>query len=139
MGTWLKNQIKSFCTGVLDGFLDFFGIHSPSSVFRDQVGKYMAQGLGVGFTDEMSAVQRRINSSMAELTASVEETSGAGKTVRIAGQAAGNTAGASDLAAAVREALNGAAVYMDGRKVGRLVTAQQRMNERALGGTLTPV
>lgn len=84
-------------------------------------------------------VQRRINSSMAELTASVEETSGAGKTVRIAGQAAGNTAGASDLAAAVREALNGAAVYMDGRKVGRLVTAQQRMNERALGGTLTPV
>lgn len=136
---WLKSKIKELASSILGSMKSALGIHSPSTVMRDQVGKYLAQGVGVGFVDEMSAVQRRINSSMAELTASVEETSGAGRTVRIAGQSAGNTAGASDLAAAVREALNGAAVYMDGRKVGRLVTAQQRMNERALGGTLTPV
>ena len=48
MGGWLKNQITSFCTGVLNGFLGFFGIHSPSTVMRDQVGVMIARGLALG-------------------------------------------------------------------------------------------
>ena len=35
--------------------------------------------------------------------------------------------------------LDGAAVYMDGRKVGRLVTVRQQSNERAMGAALSPV
>lgn len=31
-------------------------IHSPSKVFSDEVGKYMAQGIGVGFGNEMKNV-----------------------------------------------------------------------------------
>lgn len=38
-------------------------IHSPSKVWAE-IGDYMAQGLGVGFTDEMKDVTRDINNSL---------------------------------------------------------------------------
>ena len=53
---WLAGKVKSFASGILDGMKDALGIHSPSRVFRDEVGKYMAEGIGVGFTDEMKSV-----------------------------------------------------------------------------------
>lgn len=53
---WLLNRVKEWCGSILDGIMGFFGIHSPSTVFRDQVGRYMAQGIGVGFEEEMSSV-----------------------------------------------------------------------------------
>ena len=40
-----KNAAKS----ALNAAKDFLGIHSPSRVFRDQVGKMMALGMGIGF------------------------------------------------------------------------------------------
>lgn len=39
-------------------------IHSPSQVMRDEVGKYMAQGIGVGFAQEMQTVTQKMNSSL---------------------------------------------------------------------------
>lgn len=49
--TWLTNKIKSFASNVTDKIKNFFGIHSPSRVMRDQVGKYISEGIGVGITD----------------------------------------------------------------------------------------
>ena len=37
---------------------DALGIRSPSRVMRDEVGKYLAQGLGVGFDDELDNVYK---------------------------------------------------------------------------------
>lgn len=56
MGNWLKNQISNFANGIIDGFMDAFDINSPSKVMRDKVGKYIAQGVGVGITDNMPQV-----------------------------------------------------------------------------------
>lgn len=42
----------------LDAAKSFLGIHSPSTVFRDQVGVYMAEGMAIGFEDEMDNVKR---------------------------------------------------------------------------------
>lgn len=53
---WLWNQIKSFCSGIVDGIKSFFGIHSPSVLFENEVGVYLAQGVGVGFSKEMDNV-----------------------------------------------------------------------------------
>lgn len=39
-------------------------IHSPSRVMRDEVGKYMAQGIGVGFAQEMKKVTQEMNDSL---------------------------------------------------------------------------
>lgn len=43
--TAAKNAAKK----ALDAAKNFLGIHSPSTVFRDQVGKNMALGMGIGF------------------------------------------------------------------------------------------
>ena len=40
---------KSAANKVLDAAKSALGIHSPSRVFRDQVGKMMALGMGIGF------------------------------------------------------------------------------------------
>ena len=46
---WMTNKIKDFAKSVLGGIKEALGIHSPSTVFRDEVGKMMALGLGEGF------------------------------------------------------------------------------------------
>ena len=56
MGSWLRDQITGFAGGILEGFQDAFGIASPSKVMRDSVGKYLAEGLGVGFTDNIPEI-----------------------------------------------------------------------------------
>ena len=55
-GSWIWESIKGFGNDVVGAFKDVFGIHSPSTVLADSVGKYMAQGIGMGFEDEMGAV-----------------------------------------------------------------------------------
>lgn len=55
-GKWIKDKVGDFAKGVLDGMKKSLGIHSPSTVFRDEVGKMIAQGVGVGFTQELDNV-----------------------------------------------------------------------------------
>ena len=58
MAGWLKGQIAGFAKSVVSGFMDSFKIKSPSRVMRDLVGKNLALGIGVGFTDEMDHVRK---------------------------------------------------------------------------------
>lgn len=60
----IGDTIKKVASSVVDGFKNFFGIHSPSRVFRDQVGKYLAQGIGTGFTDEMAGVTKKMQNAV---------------------------------------------------------------------------
>ena len=62
MGTWLKNKVSSFFGGIVDGAKKALGIHSPSRVMRDQVGKYIAEGIGVGIEENTDSVLDPINS-----------------------------------------------------------------------------
>ena len=39
---------------ITDSLKKLFGIHSPSTVMRDEVGRYLARGLIEGFTDELN-------------------------------------------------------------------------------------
>lgn len=45
----IVSAAKNAAKKALDSAKSFLGIHSPSTVFRDQVGKNMALGMGVGF------------------------------------------------------------------------------------------
>lgn len=62
---WLANKIKGFVNGIIAAFTGKDGIdaHSPSRKFA-KFGKYMAQGLGEGFTNEMNNVARQMNSTI---------------------------------------------------------------------------
>lgn len=61
---WLGDQISGFVGGVVDGVKGFFGIHSPSTVFRDEIGKQLAAGIGLGFTDEMDTVSKQMQKAI---------------------------------------------------------------------------
>ena len=49
----LDSFLSDFGDNWINGFKDIFGIHSPSAVMRDEIGKNLAFGLEVGFTDNL--------------------------------------------------------------------------------------
>ena len=65
---WLIGKIKEFCDNALGAIKKFFGIESPSKVMRDQVGKFMAEGIGVGFSKEMPSVIDEMQDKLAQVT-----------------------------------------------------------------------
>jgi len=65
---WLANQIGGFASGIVSGFKDAFQISSPSRVMRDSVGKYIAEGIGVGFTENIPDLTSVAQSAIDELS-----------------------------------------------------------------------
>lgn len=61
MGSWLSSKVSSFFNGIVDGAKKALGIHSPSRVMRDQVGKYIAEGVGVGIEENSSGVMDQVS------------------------------------------------------------------------------
>ena len=106
----LKKKVGELGGAIVDKFKSVFGIKSPSRVFRDEIGKYMAEGLGVGFEDELGKVyrdmQRAIDIEQEKLVANVE-------TGRVFNTIQNSTPVAISIDADVE---------MDSTKVGRLVT-----------------
>lgn len=64
MASWVGEKVKSFASNIVGNIKDALGIHSPSAILRDQVGKFMAQGIGVGFSDEMINVTKNMQDSI---------------------------------------------------------------------------
>jgi phage-related minor tail protein len=46
--TWIKNKITQWVGNVTDFLKNLFGIQSPSTVMRDEIGRFLPQGIGVG-------------------------------------------------------------------------------------------
>ena len=63
-GTWIKNKVANFAQGILTGMKNALGIHSPSTLFRDEVGKFIALGVGEGFSDNIKSVYKKMKSSV---------------------------------------------------------------------------
>lgn len=54
---WLKDQISSFVSGIVDGFVSSFKIGSPSRVMRDQVGKWIPLGIAEGISRNLAPLR----------------------------------------------------------------------------------
>lgn len=52
---WILDKIKGFGQSILNGIKSIFGIHSPSTVFRDVVGKNLVLGLAEGIEENADA------------------------------------------------------------------------------------
>lgn len=70
---WLWNKLKEWCNGIVDKIKDFFGIESPSKLFRDEVGKYMALGLGEGFIKTMPKVIDEMQNTLSNVTLAMSD------------------------------------------------------------------
>ncbi|MGL5327873.1 MAG: phage tail protein [Peptostreptococcaceae bacterium] len=74
MKDWLWGKITGFCDGILDGFLDFFDINSPSRLFKDMVGTNLVKGIEVGINTETPNLSKLINDDLGSLTSSLRNT-----------------------------------------------------------------
>ena len=72
----LKNKVANLAESIVDKFKSVFGINSPSRLFRDEIGKQLSAGIGVGFKDELSSVyndmQKAIDLETEKMSASVQ-------------------------------------------------------------------
>ncbi len=53
---WIKDKISGWVGNVMDFIKGLFGIHSPSAVMRDEVGKMLGLGMAEGIADSRNAV-----------------------------------------------------------------------------------
>lgn len=68
----IGDTISNVASGIVDGFKDFFGIHSPSTLFRDEIGSYLPKGLAVGVDAEMNTTTDDINTSLKTMLAGID-------------------------------------------------------------------
>lgn len=61
---WIFGKIKEWCGSILNGIKSFFGIHSPSKVFKDEIGTNLALGVGEGFSNTMKDVSQEMSNSI---------------------------------------------------------------------------
>lgn len=107
---YLTRKVQEFKDKIMSKFSSIFKIGSPSKLMRDEIGIYLAQGIGEGFEDEIDSVyrsmQNAINFEQAKLQANVET---------------GKVFNTLQNSTPISINLN-ADVEMDSTKVGRLVT-----------------
>ena len=126
---WVMDKIKGFGKAILNGIKSFFGINSPSRVFRDEVGKNLGLGVGEGFTDAMVGVTKDMQAAIPSsfdtgVNINTTTTSSLANAGRRLGGAA-DTMGGLDLGtltAAFTQARRGMNIVLDDQKVGSFVT-----------------
>ena len=108
MANWIKGKVSDFVGGIVDGVKGVLGIHSPSRVFENEIGKNMALGIGEGFDNNLTSIFKKMKNAVAfetqKLSANLSTTASMNKIL---------TANIT---------VNPADVYMDSTKVGRMVT-----------------
>lgn len=60
MGAWITKKIGDFAGGIVKSFKGFLGIHSPSRIMRDMVGRFIGEGIGVGILGSFDTVRKDI-------------------------------------------------------------------------------
>ena len=114
--SWVLDKIKGFGKSVLNGIKGIFGIHSPSTVFRDEVGKNLALGLGEGFGDTMADVSADMQSAIpTEFDADINANYNTG-----AGYS--SAPNYNMMVSAFKQALTEVKVVMNNREMGAFVT-----------------
>lgn len=112
--SWVLDKIKGFGKSILDGIKGIFGIHSPSTVFKDEVGKNLALGLGEGFADTMHDVTDEMQSAIptefdTEINANMRTAQSSMSTYDM-------------MVTAFKQALTEVKVVLDDREMGTFVT-----------------
>jgi len=112
MGDFIWNAIKKVGNSMLSGIKSFFGIKSPSRLMEDEVGTFLAEGIGVGFTDTMSDVSKDMTSAIpTEFDTNVNMKS----------SSSSNMSNYNVMVSAFKDALRDVKVVMDGREMGKFV------------------
>lgn len=113
-GAWLRDKISGFFGGVVDDIKDFFGIHSPSTLFENEIGKNLALGVGEGF----SATMADVSADMQGAIPTDFDTS-----VKMSASASPYGSNYNYLVDAFKEALKDVKVVMNNREMGAFIVS----------------
>lgn len=126
----IKDKVESLGKGIVKKFKSVFGIKSPSKVFKNEIGHWMAAGIEEGFIDTMDKATTEMTKSI-PIDALVNDVNGAMKGLTRGMQNSINPQinpnisleqNYKQMAEAMKEALDGTEVTLDDREVGRIVT-----------------
>ncbi|GAA5056476.1 phage tail tape measure protein [Streptomyces similanensis] len=124
MGGWLRSKIIGWAKDVIPGpVAKALGIHSPSRVMRDQIGRWIPRGIVAGIEGEAPAVDRAMRNLVSVPTA--------GQATARSAAAAGPSRTASSAAApdVVR-------IGSDGTALGDLMVSELRKVVASRGGNV---
>lgn len=125
--SWITDRISGWVGNVVGFFKKILKIGSPSKVFADQIGKFMAQGVGVGFVNEMGRVEGMMENAMPDVGALVGP-------MNIDVKAKGGNNDLLGLLREIRDNMNYDIVMEDGTLVGWMDKALgRRAAQRARG------
>lgn len=117
--SWLWQQVKNFASNILNSVKNALGIHSPSRLFEDQVGKNIALGIGEGFDNNIEKIYRQMQSAVnfetQKLSTNLSTTASVNRNLNVS-----LNQSKSD-------------VILDGKKVGQVITPYTTKTLR-LGG-----
>lgn len=119
----LVDTMKNLAKNALQGAKNLLGIHSPSAVFRDQVGQMIGLGMVEGIEDSINPVQNAMNAlsaaSIGKMNASNQIVNSGYGQMQLAG------AGYGDITIPV---------YIGSTKMGQAVASANNMNNYRSGG-----
>lgn len=118
---WLREKVRGWVHGIMQDIKGFFGIHSPSRLMRDEVGKYLAEGIGVGFEDEMGNVSKQMIDAMPSSDAFAQSYDLGTVSAAQSASPGYGYGSQSNLIDALVEALQGVRVVLDDEVAGRFV------------------
>lgn len=95
---WLRRTITSLGRNVVGWAKSVLGIHSPSRVFRDEIGQYIPQGMALGIKDATSYAANAmdgLNDAITARTPDITFGTGASATPSLASTSAGEWSSAT--------------------------------------------
>ena len=123
MGSWIKEKVGNFFSGIVSGVKSKLGIHSPSRVFAG-IGENMALGLGEGWDNEYGDIKRNIMSNLDFGTASI------GAERSVSGKLQGAISSLSGMGGDINIVVQS---VLDGKVIGETAYKYNRQLQRAMG------
>ena len=69
---WLKEKVSGLATSLLDAVKEKWGINSPSTEFRDEVGHWLPPGISEGFEDATPDAIKQMEAQAAKMVARMQ-------------------------------------------------------------------
>lgn len=117
---WIVEKVKELARGIIDGMKSALGIHSPSKVFKDEVGRFIPQGVAVGIEADTDSALRAIDNMnddiISEMNKAVAYETGS---INAKASVKSNNSMLNVIQASI--SLDGS-VEIDGQKAGKLMT-----------------
>ena len=111
---WIKNKLTGWVGNVTSFIKKLFGIHSPSRLFRDEIGTNLALGIGEGFGDTM----KDVSSNMADAIPTEFDTN---INASVGSNTSSNVSNYNNMVGAFKQALAEMKIELDDEVAGRFV------------------